>query len=690
MELTRHWNNRRIECVRLWFERHGLPAYSHLGRHAFAACCVLLLPAVSAIGQTKPSKPSTGFHPPPIKRMAHTQPVISQPELDVADAPIHQPAGVQRAVGLGRVVTFPGPSPLQTEQRKTTETLEGDNSLLHQPRLRPTQLKYASPNSSSTSAGLSIADVQNQIASVSIHDDLVPVKISLGQLMGLALSHSKNVQVLRILPAEQKQQVNQQFGRFDWTAFVETVFAQDAQPVGNLNQTNRNIQQVRNDRNEVGIGIRKSTYAGGSLELRETLATADSNSGFLNPEEPGSAQLGITFSQEFMRGGGQDIVLSQALVADINAQAVHADAFAQTSDLLHSILIQYWVLYQTRGDYFIQSALINWAEETLALLESRGRIDAERNSIEQARALLLEAKANLENARAAVRIAQDELYRLINAPEIDSNRFEVITGHQPQAIVREFSVAEELGVALQRRSEVAQRLLEIQGAAVEHHVSLNQLLPRLTLSLESSLNGIDENRDVFGAVANTLDVDPTYSAGVSFEFFLGNRTAKAQNRQAQLALQRLQLQYEDQIEEIRLDVARAIRTLNASTKILQQRSETLLARNNETEYLRLRRDVIPKEGVSPTFLLEQYFQAINRLTVSQQAYVAAVRDQQAALADLLRAKGLLLDASQIPQNLKVPVPYPYAARKLRNQQRASFVRETERRVVLPGLTERLR
>ena len=544
-------------------------------------------------------------------------------------------------------------------------------------------------DSNETAMQMSIEEVGRRISDERIVAERTPVAVSLQDVLVLALANSKNINVLRIQPAEDLQNVNREFGLFDWSAFVDTIFSQDAQPVGNVGQTNLAINQVRNDQNAVEVGLRKQTIYGGEISVSEILGTADSNSGLLDPEEPGNAQLRVTFTQELLRDRGRDVVLSQALIASLNADISHAQSFATISELLRDVLLQYWDLYQRRGDYFIQLSLIRWAEETLGLLESRGKIDAEQNSIEQARALLLEARANLENAKAAVLISQDELYRLVNAPQIDSNAFEILTVEEPRTTTQRYEVSGELQEALASRAEISQKLFEIRTAAVAHQVSLNQLLPRLTLSLQSSLNGIDDERDVFGAFSNMADVDPSYSAGLNFEIFLANRSARAQNKQAQLALRRLHFEYEDQIEQVRLDVATAIRTLNASTAILEQRYKTLQARLEEIEYLRIRRDVIPQQGVSPSLLLEQFFQAINRLVVSQQAYVAAVRDQQSALADLLQAKGILLDVSQVPRDIFLEVPSLRNARKEQRAGRRQFIDESYRRVVLPGRTQRL-
>ena len=159
-----------------------------------------------------------------------------------------------------------------------------------------------------------------------------------------------------------------------------------------------------------------------------------------------------------------------------------------------------------RGEYFIQQSLIRWSEQTVKLLESRRDLDAQQNSISQAQALLLESRARLVETKATIRSLQDRLYRLINAPMLDSRVNEILPTASPQESEHLWELQPELEEAFAHRPEIAQALSNIREAGVVHHVSLNLLLPRLTFTLQSSLNGLDENFDSYGALGNATDI----------------------------------------------------------------------------------------------------------------------------------------------------------------------------------------
>ncbi|MEZ6091488.1 MAG: TolC family protein [Pirellulaceae bacterium] len=531
---------------------------------------------------------------------------------------------------------------------------------------------------------LSIDGIVDRARTTSIFSDRPAMMLSVNDLLARTLIHAKAVKILRIQPIEDRQIVNQELGQFDWAAFFENRLTRNNLPVSlvpgsQYDQAAPGQLVFQGDDLQFQAGLRKSTMSGGRLEVRESFRFLDDDSGLLSPSDQTISALTLVYSQELLRDGGRDVVLSQALVAGYQADQSHAKSVGQVSERLQDVLNQYWRLFEIRGNYFVQLGVARWAHETLMRLQSRRDIDAQENIIEQARALLLEAQANLVDATARVRIAQDQLFRLVNDPALHPDHVEIIATHPPLVGSVLFDPRTELETALRNRGEIFERIAAISEAAVRHHVSLNQLLPKLTVSLQSSINGIDGDRDIVAAAGNAVGTEPMVSANFNLEFFLSNRTARATNRQTQLALRRLQIEYEDAIEQVRLDVSQAIRTLNASSEVLDLRRQTLTARRRELDYLRLRTDVIPPVDASASLLSEEFFLALNRLVASQQAYLEAIGNQQRSLADLQRAKGMLIRGEEVSQDGIVPVPsIPKALREQvrRKSQMAKTIDQT--------------
>ena len=122
--------------------------------------------------------------------------------------------------------------------------------------------------------------------------------------------------------------------------------------------------------------------------------------------------------------------------------------------------------------------------------------------------------------------------------------------------------------------------------------------------------------------------------------------------------------------------------------MLELRRQTLQARRTELDYLRLRRDVIPQADASVSLLLEQFFQALARMVASQQGYLQAVANQQRALADLQRAKGMLIRNSEVRGDAFVPIPTIPQALKGQMMGKAELREDIDRSVIGPGLQRR--
>ncbi len=493
-----------------------------------------------------------------------------------------------------------------------------------------------------------IQEIEYQAAQLRLFEDRAPLALDIPNLIARTLQNSIRQKQLEIRPSETRQLISLEYGAFDPAVFVASQF--DVQ----------NLQQTTED-NRVAFGMRKKHYYGGTLEMNETLGVQDRLAPF-SLSDQGIASLNIIYTQELLRDGGKDIALSRGLVASYQYDQSFARSVAESNELVQKTLDAYWQLYRARANYFIQYALTEVAYQLIQQIEDRNQlVERSLNSLEQARALFLEARADLVNAQTRVLQAQDVLYRLVNDPELDPRFNELITAEGPMNGIAYLDPIIELSLAFQNRPEVRERIAAIRENAVTLQVSLNQLLPRLSVALRSSLNGFDNNRDYLGALNNLSDQPLSGAAIANFEMFLNNRTARSKNKEAQLRASRLYLEYEDQLQAVREEVLVALRLINNATPEISLRTETLLAREREIDAVTARIWVNPEEGVSMVLQLDQLFQAINRLVRTQQQLIDAKVQLQTSLVSLQRAKGSLVSVSAIPPNNSVPIPRPIRA-----------------------------
>jgi outer membrane protein TolC len=513
----------------------------------------------------------------------------------------------------------------------------------------------------------SIDEIESQALLGRVSPTLVPVMLDITGVVARTLQHSKKHKQLEIQPSISRQQINKEYGFFDPSAFVRSQF--DVQ----------NLQQKR-ENNQVSAGVRKNHLYGGSIELNESLGVQDNIVGFNLPDQ-GTAAVNVIYTQELLRDGGKDFVLSKGLIASYQFDQQFAVSLSESSNLIQKTITAYWQLYRARANYFLQLALVDLAYKLMLQIEDRSNhVERSLNSLEQARALHFEAQAELVDAQTKVLQAQDNLYRLINDPSMDPNLTELLTMEGPVLSQPAYEIMGELSAAIQSRPEIKERLAAIRQNAVDLQVSLNQLLPKLSVSLRSSLNGFQDNRDYFGATTNYGQQPASATAGANLEVLMFNRTAKARNKEAQLKSSRLYLEFEDQLQGIREEVLVALRVVNNASPKIELRSQTLRSREREIDAITSKIWINPEEGASVVVQLEQLFQAINRLIRTQQQLIDAKVELQTSVVALQRAKGELVSQSLIPVNQDASIPRPRQAFGIERENRPVYRAESRERV----------
>jgi len=351
-----------------------------------------------------------------------------------------------------------------------------------------------------------------------------------------------------------------------------------------------------------------------------------------------------------LRGAGRSIAMNQVLVAWHDASAQRAESVAEIANQLTDVTNAYWDIYAARGA--LLASRENWtlANQVLQELRARADIDADQNLLDQTQATISQRELEIVDARNDLLQAQIQLVSLVNAPQLLYNvhAIEILPQVQPDLIPRAVDVNSRINTAIQRRPEIEDAISQIRSAQAINHLSLNELLPRLTLSLESGLNGLDENRDFGGAFGNQFDNRVTYQAGVNFEVPIGNRQARFGKRRAELAVARLQTQWQQQIEQVKAEVLISAQDFATNQTRLAVQRNVLNFSASELRFLQLRKTIIPKANSNPSFALTQLLTAQTRLGTAKADFAQAVADKQRAIFDLNRSTGILVNPNVIP------------------------------------------
>ena len=477
------------------------------------------------------------------------------------------------------------------------------------------------------------------------------IRWSLNDAIVAALAHSNQVTSLQIESVEQLQNVGVEVGRFDAAGFIDQSFRDSSEPVGTDIETANGGQSIIQGTDlNVAYGVRKSLQSGGQLELSQSFQLRDDDSGILNPRDQGISRFNGRITKELLRGSGRSIAMNQVLVAQHNASAQRFESTAEIANHLNQVMTAYWDIFAARGALLAAIESRDLAKEVLRELDARQDIDAEQNLRDQTMATIGQRQLEIINARRDLAQAQVQLIALVNAPELLQNTQNIEFLPQVDAYLdlQSLEIQSRITTAIQRRPEIKDALAQISAAQTTHHLSQNELLPRLSLSLEAGLNGLEGERRLGTAFGNQFENDVTYQAGFNFEVPFANRQARFNRKRTELVISRLKADWQAVIEQVKADVLTTAESFLASQLRLQAQREVLQYSGRELYYLQVRKTIAPKEESNPSFALTQLLAAQERRGTARAQVIGAIADKHRAVFELNRATGILINDNVIP------------------------------------------
>jgi outer membrane protein len=470
--------------------------------------------------------------------------------------------------------------------------------------------------------------------------------LELHQAIHLALMNAPEIVVLRSDVGIALAEVERQDAAFDWTMFVSSTWDDRNNPVASQLDGVQDRLLNRDLNNQAGV--RQQNQYGGSVSVGQLGNFADSNSQFFIPGNQAIAQLGVTYEQPLLRGGGRQVARSRFDLAVSESLVSQESFFEGLQTQLIATINAYWDLASSRATCAIQRRNFARAEDLVQLVKKRAEVDVGPAQLARAEATLAARKTELLRSEYAVVLAQEQLMRLMLGPAFNSHSTKEVV--PTSDLLAKSAVADlemQQQIALQNRPEIRRSIEQIKQAAIEQGVAKNQLLPALGLSLSMSNRGLAGDRQFGRALEDQFNLtNSTYGVGLAYEMPIGNRAARANLSQAKLRIARLQSQLEATIADVTLQVRNASHLLALSIQELElSTQENLLAQRElhviENRYLLL----IDGDAVGLIYL-DNLLLTQERLAAAELRLVEAALRCKRAEFELQRATGQLLRQSQ--------------------------------------------
>ncbi len=481
-----------------------------------------------------------------------------------------------------------------------------------------------------------------------LNNSKTPIKtISLKDAVRLAVANNYALQIASIQPQITEQQTIQAEAAFDHVFFTNFTYSKLDTPrppstVGPAFSTSQNNTRT------LETGIRK-LYAGGgtvTLQTQHTRTHASPSQFTTNPYR--SPNISLILAQPLLRGFGKTTAKAQINLqknANLNSRLEQKATFIQTT--LNTIQT-YRQLHQAQQNLLIQLKLKDRIVALRDKMKQRTTLDATDQDITQAESFVASTEKDVSRARLNLRIASDNLKRLINDKAYPlTSEVVLLPSELPEISPMSINRIDSLTTAMQHRPEIKQAILQISDAHIRQRVADNAKLPQLNLTTTIRANGVDGNGDAaYSRVFAGSFVD--YIVELAYEMPIGNRSANALTIQRRLERNASLANYHNNVQQVELEVIQALRSVINSFELVATAHEHQVAAANNLRTFEVKEKTTAE--LNPSFL-DQKMQSQQRLAESEIDEVRVQTEYLVNISRLYASMGTLLEKHNIPLNV---------------------------------------
>ena len=394
-----------------------------------------------------------------------------------------------------------------------------------------------------------------------------------------------------------------------------------------------------------GISLEQFFPTGTFVEVDATNRNSESSL-YENPFS--STRLGLSVTQPLLRGYGRDVNLVRLRQARLETDITRYELRGFSQSLLARVETAYWDYALAQRQVEIVQESLKVAKQQLSETEemiiigtmAEAELAAVQAEVAAQQQGLIDARSNLDSSRL-------QLLRLLNPPGNNLWDREIKLIYQPTIpdILLD-KVTDHVAISLSMRPEINQAELSIQQDDLEIIRTKNGLLPVMDLFISLGKTGYADS--FFGSVSDITGDSYDVEGGISFEYPLKNRDAKARHRRAVLSRKQAERALDNLSQLVELDVRGAYIEVNRAKK---QIAASRATRKFQKEKHRIETEKF-RVGRSTNFLVAQ---AQRDLLVAKISEVNAVVDYLKSLINLYRLDGSLLERRGIVAPGKEPV-----------------------------------
>jgi outer membrane protein len=467
-----------------------------------------------------------------------------------------------------------------------------------------------------------------------------PIAVTVQNAILLCLEHNRALKVEKFNPAIRRTGEDEERAAFD--PILTGGYSRDREKSEIPSRPNRESLS-----NEITAGLGISEYLPTGTDVSLDLSTEQSWSN-LYTDDLHESRIGVSITQALLRGAGVSYNLAGIRQARLDTRSSQFELRGFVETLVAQVEETYWdyALTQRQIEIFLES--LKLAERQKRETEEMIRIGSLAESeLTAAEAEIALRREGLINARSNLGKTRLQLLRLLNPPDTNLWGRDIVLLHEPRIPdVTLDDVESHVDVALLMRPDLNQARLQVQRGDLEIVKTKNGLLPKMDFFINLGKTGYAGS---FNNSVSDIDGD-SYDTlvGVSLEFPLVNREARARYRKSLLS--------RDQAEEAVMNLAQLVQVDVRSayievTRAKEQISATAATRALQEEKARIEAEKF-RVGKSTTLLVAQ---AQRDLLSSRITEIETITNYLKALIELYRLEGSLLERRGIVAPGREPV-----------------------------------
>jgi outer membrane protein TolC len=478
------------------------------------------------------------------------------------------------------------------------------------------------------------------------------VAVSLRSTIDSAVRNNLSIQIARLQPAITEADVVRAEAIFDAIFYSNVDLAKIDQPTpvaairqgGNLVPVGVGVNA--SDQYRFETGIRKTLTSGGEVFVSTDLTRFQNNApGIMFLPDPAyTSAIRVGVNQPLLRGFGTSVNTATIRLSRNLERKTIQQLRADLLVLLDETEAAYWNLVFAWQDLAIQEWLLRVGIEVRDVMERRRDFDTKPAEFSDAVARVEQRKGFVIERQRFVRAASDDLKLLMNDAEmsVGSEALLVPADAMVEDPIR-FNLREAMLTSMTNRPEIQQAILDIDDASIRQMLADNDRLPILDVSAQMAYFGLDDSAgDSYDDLFEGSFLD--WMLGMHFEWPIGNRAAEAGYRQARLRRSSAVIGYQRAVQDVVLDVKRALRNCLTSYELIQASRSNRIAQAENLRTLLVEEETLA--GLTPEFL-NLKFQRQDRLAGAQADEAQALVNYNKSLASLYRAMGVGLTMNRI-------------------------------------------